>query len=229
MEQWLVGRSSESLAETAAMIAAGGGGTVHCETLDLRRRGAISGLIERIGAVHPHLFAVVNNAGLMHPEPILSGRMDRWEAMFDVNVLAPLEACRASIELMRRQGRPGHLINVSSTAGREVAGGVYGASKAALDMINRSLRLELEHDEIRITGIVPGGFTSQLGRSLEPDTFQRIVAVAAQKGIDFATTPPDRYSGDPDHVARAVLYVLEQPANLNLQEIVIRPPVSIDY
>lgn len=229
MEQWLVGRSRQGLDETATMIAAEGGGPVHCEVLDLQQRGAIAKLIAHIDATHPHLFAVINNAGLMHPEPIMSGRMDRWEAMFDVNVLAPLEACRAAVEVMRRHGRPGHLINISSLAGRQEAGGVYGATKLALEMIGRALRIELEHDDIRVTTIVPGGFATQLGRALEPESVEALMAAAARKGRAFGPTADERVLGDPDHVARAVVYVLEQPTLVNVQEIVIRPPVSIEF
>lgn len=230
MEQWLVGRSRAGLDESAAMIAAAGGAPVHCEVLDLQERGVIADLIGRIGAAHPHLFAVINNAGLMHPEPIMSGRMDRWEAMFDVNVLAPLEACRAAVELMRRQRQPGHIINVSTLAARFDAGGVYGASKIALEMISRSLRAELEHDDIRVTTIVPGGFATQLGRSFEPESIQVLAAAAARKGAEFGgATIDERVLGDPDHIARVVGYVIEQPINVNLQEIVIRPPVAIEF
>src|SRR5262245_40139549 len=151
MELWLVGRSAKGLEETASAIAEAGGAKTHCESLDLQKRGLLASLIERIGESHPHLFAVINNAGIMHPEPIMSGSMDRWQAMVDVNLLAPVESCQAAVRVMRRQQRPGHLINISSIASRFENGGVYGATKLALEMIGRSLRVELEGDDVGLT------------------------------------------------------------------------------
>jgi NADP-dependent 3-hydroxy acid dehydrogenase YdfG len=229
MEQWLAGRSAEGLAETAALIAKAGGGATHCEVLDLQQRGGLSALIERIGAAHPHFFALINNAGLMHPEPIMSGHPERWQAMFDVNVLAPLEASYAAISLMRRQGKAGHVVNISSLAARFDAGGVYGASKAALEMISRSLRRELEHDDIRVSTIVPGGFATQLGRSFEPETLQVLADAAKGLGMEFGGPDSGRLLGDADYIAKAVAFVLAQPPEINMQEIVVRPPVSLEY
>jgi NADP-dependent 3-hydroxy acid dehydrogenase YdfG len=228
IEQWLVGRSEKGLNLTVEMIAKKGGASTHCEVLNLREEGKVGDLIKRVGAVHPHLFAVINNAGLMHPERILVGQMDRWRAMFEVNVLALLEACRAGVEVMRQHKQPGHLINVGSIASKFEAGGVYGASKAAVDIISRSLRLELEEDDIRVTTIVPGGFATQLGRYVGPDSFAALAADAKRKGYDLSK-PNEKLMGDPDHLARAVMYVLEQPININIQEIVIRPPVNISF
>jgi NAD(P)-dependent dehydrogenase (short-subunit alcohol dehydrogenase family) len=229
MELWLVARSPEGLAETAAAIAKAGGGPTHCEVLDLQTKGAIGGLIGRVGAAHPHLFALVNNAGVMHPEPIMSGKMERWQAMFDINVLAPIEACRAAVEVMRRQARPGHLINISSVAARFENGGVYGASKIALEMIGRSLREELEPDDIRVTTIVPGGFTTQLGRHVEPETWAAIAKNLKTKGIEFGGPRPERLMGDPEHIAKTVEFVLDQPIDINFETLTIRPAVNSSW
>lgn len=228
MVLWLVGRSVDELANTARMIANAGGPEAHCVSLDLAERGALARLIATIGDKHDHFFALINNAGLMHPEPVLSGRMDLWRDMFDVNVLAPLEASHAAVELMRAQGKTGHIVNVSSLAGRFDAGGVYGASKCALDMISRSLRLELEHDDIRVTSIVPGGFATNLGRSFAPEAMQALAASAASKGIELTGLGASRLFGDPAKIAETIRMVLEQPIDLNLQEIVIRPAVSLE-
>ncbi|MET0987936.1 MAG: SDR family NAD(P)-dependent oxidoreductase [Steroidobacteraceae bacterium] len=229
MEQWLVGRSMEGLEETAAAIKQAGGGPTHCETIDLQKRGPLGELVKRVGDAHPHLFAVINNAGLMHPEPIIGGRMDRWEAMFAVNTLAPLESCSAAVEVMRKHGKAGHLLNIGSLAGRLDVGRVYGASKSALDMISRSLRLELEGDDIRVTSIVPGVFQSQLMRHLEPSTLQSVAQNAQAKGTPLAGPGSERVMGSADDIARTVLFVLQQPINLNLQEVVIRPAATISW
>jgi NADP-dependent 3-hydroxy acid dehydrogenase YdfG len=227
-ELWLIGRSAEGLKATAEAITAAGGRS-HSVPLDIAQSGALANLVKQVGDSHPHLFALINNAGLMHPEPVMSGSPRRWRDMFEVNVLAPLEACRAAVEVMRRQGGPGHLINTSSVAASWDTGGVYGASKRALELINSSLRAELEQDNIRITTLVPGGFATQLGRYFEPQTMQRVGASMVGKGIQPGPVPDERVVGDPEHVARAVLYILEQPISINIERLVIRPPVDIVY
>jgi NADP-dependent 3-hydroxy acid dehydrogenase YdfG len=161
-----------------------------------------------------------------HCEPIMSGRMDRWQAMFDVNVLAPIEACRAAIEVMRSQKREGHLINISSVAATFDNGGVYGASKIALEMIGRSLREEIEPDDIRITTIVPGGFTTQLGRYMEPETWAAIAKNVQNKGIAFDGPRPARLMGDPDQIAKTIEFIVDQPIDINFEKVTIRPAVN---
>jgi NAD(P)-dependent dehydrogenase (short-subunit alcohol dehydrogenase family) len=229
MDLWLVARSREGLQETAAAIQGLAGKPAQCEAMDLRQKGAISALIARVGSLHPHLFAVVNNAGVMHPEPIMSGRMDRWQAMFDINVLAPVEACKAAVEVMRKQGANGHLINIGSVAARFDNGGVYGASKLALEMIGRSLREELEHDNIRITTIVPGGFATQLGRHVEPETWSAIAGKLQGKGLSFEDPNQERLIGNPDEIAKTIEFVLDQSIDINFEQIVIRPPVNSSW
>ncbi|WP_340313440.1 SDR family oxidoreductase [Rhizorhabdus argentea] len=228
MKLWLAGRSADALADTARAIVEGGGPQPTCVPIDLSAQGEAAALVARVGREHEHLFAVINNAGIMHPEPIMSGRLQNWRAMFDVNVLAPLEASHAAVHAMRSHGKPGHIVNISSLSGRFDAGGVYGASKCALDMISRSLRLELEHDDIRVTSIVPGGFATNLGRSLEPETLQVLGAAAANKGVDLQGPSSVKAFGDPAKIAATIRFVLEQPIELNLQEIVIRPAISLE-
>ena len=229
MDLWLVARSKDGLQETAAAIQALGGKPANCEPMDLQEKGAISALVTRVGDSHSHLFAVVNNAGVMHPEPIMSGRMERWQAMFDINVLAPVEACKAAVEVMRKQGGNGHLINIGSIAARFDNGGVYGASKLALEMIGRSLREELERDNIRITTIVPGGFATQLGRHVEPETWTAIAGKLQGKGLSFDSPNPQRMIGNPEDIARTIDFVLDQTIDINFEQIVIRPPVNSSW
>ena len=228
MELWLVGRSAEGLKETAASIEKFGAPT-HCEPLDLRTEGAIAELIARVGSSHSHLFALVNNAGVMHPESIMSGRLDRWQCMMEVNLLVPIVACRAAVEVMRRQRRPGHLINISSIASRFENGGVYGATKLALEMIGRSLRCELERDDIRVTTIVPGGFSTNLGRDVEGETWAAIGKTLQAKGIEMGGPLQHRLLGDPDYIAKAVEFILDQPVDINIEQMTVRPPIDSSW
>lgn len=225
-ELWLVGRDKAELDATAAMIRDAGGPQAHAESMDLRQRGPLAGLIARVGNSHPHLFALISNAGVMYPEPILSGTVDRWQAMLDINVMAMLEGCKAAVEAMRAHGKPGHLINVGSIQGRFEVPGVYGISKHAAEAIGASLRDELEQDDIRATTIVPGGFATQLARGFQPEQLATVAAAFEKEGLTFGGEGTERLVSDPQHIANVVRYVLEQPIDIHFQEIVIRPPVN---
>jgi len=228
MELWLVGRSAAELEITAASIKKGGGPEAQCAPLDLRERGALAALIAEVGERHPHLFALINNAGVMYPEPIIEADPERSYEMFMINVMTPMEACRAAVQVMRRQGLPGHLVNISSLAGGRDNYGAYSVSKAAVNQLGRVLRKELEHDDIRVSTIIPGGFATQLGRSFTEAFVTRFQEGVAAAGLDLEGPDAERILGDPQHVANIVRYVLDQPIDLNLEEIVIRPAYSLD-
>lgn len=223
---WLVGRDSGELSTTAAMIADAGGPEARSAPMDLQQRGPLADLVAEVAASHSHLFALVSNAGVMYPEPILSGSVDRWQAMFDINVMAMLEGCKAAVEAMRAHGKPGHLINVGSVQSRFEVPGVYGMTKRAVEAIGASLREELEQDEIRVCTVVPGGFATQLARGFQPEQLAKVAEAFTEQGLEFGGPGTEKLIGDPQHIANAVRYVLEQPIAINLQEIVIRPPVS---
>lgn len=226
-EMWLLGRSADELNVTAEMIRNAGGPQAQCVPMDLRERGPLAALIAKIGETSPHLFALINNAGVMYPEPILSGTIERWQSMFDINVMAMLEGCKAAVEAMRRQRKPGHLINVGSVQARFEVPGVYGITKRAVEAIGVSLREELEHDDIRVATIVPGGFATQLARGFLPEQLASVASAFAENGLEFGGPGTERLIGDPQHIANMVRYVLEQPIDINIQEVVIRPPVSM--
>lgn len=221
----LVGRTTSELEVTADMVREDpNAGTCDCVTLDVAQSGGLAAVIEKISASDEYLFAVINNAGLMYPEPVVRGTMERWRAMVDVNLLAPLEACQAAIIAMRAHGRPGHLINIGSVAGRWEVGGVYGATKAALEIVGRSLREELEQDDIRISTVIPGGFATQLSRGVLDEEKATIARNAARKG---ASNLRSKRVADPVYLARVVRFILEQPIDINIADITVRPPISI--
>jgi NADP-dependent 3-hydroxy acid dehydrogenase YdfG len=223
---WLVGRSADELAETAKLIAGAGGRPAQTAPMDLQQRGPLDALIKQVAASHPHLFAVINNAGVMYPEPILSGTIDRWQAMLDVNIMATLEGSKAAVEVMRAHGKPGHIINIGSVQGRFEEPGVYGISKKAAEMIGETLRAELERDDIRVATIIPGGFNTQLSRGFTPDSLANLGGNLERLGIDPTSPDMAKIVGNPQHIANAVRYILEAPIEINIQEMLIRPPIS---
>lgn len=228
MKLWLVGRSATELEKTAEAIAVSGGPSAHCVSLDLGVQGALAALVEEVAASHPYLFALINNAGVMYPEPIIESDPSRWHEMFAINLMTPMESCRAAVAAMRKHGQPGHLINISSIAGRDDAYGAYSVSKAALNQMGRCLRKELEGDDIRVTTIVPGGFATNLVRGFGPQSLERIQKNMAQSSIDPNGPEGRKLMGDPALVANLVKYVLEQPIELNLEEITIRPAINLN-
>jgi NADP-dependent 3-hydroxy acid dehydrogenase YdfG len=223
---WLVGRAKDELEETARQIAEAGGSVAHVAPMDLAQRGPLATLIEEIGASHPHLFALISNAGVMYPEPIMSGTVDRWQQMIDINVMAMLEGCQAAVKVMRAQGGPGHLINVGSVQARFEVPGVYGITKRAVEAIGETLREELEQDDIRVATVVPGGFTTNLSRGFLPETLANVAESFKSKGLAFGGPDTEKVLSDPRHIANIVRYILEQPIELNIQEVVIRPQIS---
>jgi NADP-dependent 3-hydroxy acid dehydrogenase YdfG len=225
-ELWLVGRSAEELGATARMIAEAGGVAAHQAPIDLRQRGPLEALIKTVAASHKHLFAIINNAGVMYPEPILSGTIDRWQAMLDINIMATLEGSKAAIEAMRAHGKPGHVINIGSVQGRFEEPGVYGISKKAAEMIGETLHSEVEHDDIRVATVIPGGFNTQLARGFTPESLANLGGNLERLQIDPASADMAKIVGDPQHIANAVRYILEQPIGINIQEMLVRPPLS---
>lgn len=223
---WLVGRSPEALDETAKLIADAGGRPARVAPIDLRERGPLEALVKQVAASHPHLFTMINNAGLMYPEPILSGSIDRWQAMLDVNIMATLEGSKAAIEAMRAHAKPGHIINIGSVQARFEEPGVYGISKKAVEMIGDTLRAEVEQDDIRVATIIPGGFRTQLSRGFIPESLANLGGNLERLGIDPNSTDMAKIVGDPQHIANAVRYILEAPIEINIQEMVVRPPIS---
>lgn len=225
----VLGRSQAGLDETVAAIAAKGG-TATSIRGDLAEAGTLEAAIDKVVADAGHINILVNNAAVMYMEHATEAPRARWEQMFRINVFALIEGCQAAIRHMREKDVDGHLVNISSLASRLVGGGIYGATKSAIERYADQLRLELEDDKIRITTIVPGGFATNLGRDLNEDqqaAFQETI------GAQAATLVPDADGrtplfGVPDDIARAVVFAVSQPIYLNIFEMVVRPSKNID-
>lgn len=222
MNLWLIGRSSEGLAETASQIAEAGGPPAVPVSLELAKPGALAAVIAEVP--HDNLSLLVNSAGAMFPEPLLSADPARWRELFDVHVIAMLEGCQAVVRRMREHGQPSHIINISSLTARWDAGGAYGAAKLAVEALTRTLRKELERDAIRISVIVPGGFRTNLSRGYAPEELEML-----GREIQKLNAPIEHLLGDPDEIARLVEYIVSAPPEINLSEVVIRPPIALEF
>ncbi|MEM9513672.1 MAG: SDR family oxidoreductase [Actinomycetota bacterium] len=237
---FLMGRTAEPMEESAATIQAAGG-TADVATFDITDSAALQDWIQGAADRTGRLDVLVNNAGLGDfGSTVIDGEPEMWKKMLDVNVLALAIGSQAAVRAMRATSSEGNIINISSVAAIRRDSGVYGATKHAVNCINASLRNELEDDPIRVTSIMPGAFATNFVRHADPSVIQ---GFAAMGGItDFEVNEAGTFSrdeigqvqaalnsqvGNVQHIANAVEYVITQPIELNIEELVIRPQKSI--
>ena len=154
--------------------------------------------------------ALVNNAGVMPLAPLAALKRDEWKRMIDVNIHGVLNGIAAVLPRFTAQGS-GHVINVASIAAHMVvpSAAVYCGTKHAVRAITEGLRLE--HDDIRATLISPGVVATELGHDITDSAI-------AEALIEWR-----KQSLTPDAIARAVRFALEQPAGVDVNEIIVRP------
>ncbi len=156
---------------------------------------------------------MINNAGLMPQSPLERLKVDEWDRMIDVNIKGVLYGIAAALPYMREQ-KAGHIINVSSVAGHKVgpAGAVYAATKHAVRALSEGLRQEVKPYNIRTTVISPGAVATELPDSItEPDISERMHGFYEEYAI-----PADSF-------ARAVVFAMSQPDDVDINEILFRP------
>jgi NADP-dependent 3-hydroxy acid dehydrogenase YdfG len=182
---------------------------VDCDVTDEQQAHAlVDQAIEEFGRID----ILVNNAGVMLLSKVERGLSDEWRQMFDVNVLGLLYATDAAIEAMKRQGS-GHIVNVSSVAGRKTrpTGGVYSGTKFAVNAISEALRQELLEDGIRITMVEPGAVATELTDHI---TDEEVREGLKQRNIEPLQS---------EDIANAIAYAVSQPQRVSVNEILIRP------
>jgi len=157
---------------------------------------------------------LVNNAGIMPIAPIGLLNVDEWDRQIDVNVKGVLYGVAAVLPQMLKQ-KSGHIINLASVFGIKVfapGGTVYCATKAAVRTLTEGMRMELHSENIRCTVISPGAVLSELQNSTsDPSSAKFVKELYDKVGISA------------DSVARAILYAIEQPADVEIDEVVLRP------
>jgi NADP-dependent 3-hydroxy acid dehydrogenase YdfG len=202
-------RRTDRLEKIAAEIIAAGG-TAAFQALDVTDRADfeafVAATVERFGRID----VLVNNAGLMPLSRFDSLKVDEWDRMVDVNIKGVLYGIAAALPRMKAQGS-GQFVNISSIGGHQVWAtcGVYSGTKFAVRAISEGLRLE--HDDIRVTVISPGVVESELASTITE-------AGAAAAMVDFRAT-----ALTPDAIARAIAYAVEQPADVDVNELIVRP------
>jgi NADP-dependent 3-hydroxy acid dehydrogenase YdfG len=205
-------RGPERLAALAKRIENGGGAVAYLPT-DVRRRSDLSALVALACERYGKLDVLFSNAGVMPISPLSDLRVEDWEEMVDINVKGVLYGIAAALPIFRRQGF-GHFVNTASTAGLKTVPtqAVYSGTKFAVRAISDGLRQEVGSEKLRVTVISPG-FTRTNFAEAVVNTEVRAQLVESR----------DRLAISPDAIARAVLFAIEQPADVDVGEIVVRP------
>jgi NADP-dependent 3-hydroxy acid dehydrogenase YdfG len=208
-------RRADRLAAIAKEIAAAGGKALAVEA-DVTDKAAVEHLFAEAVRQFGRVDVAVNNAGLMAIAPMLKARTDEWDRMIDINIKGLLYCVAAALPSFERQGG-GHLINISSVAGLKVfapGGTVYSGTKFAVRAISEGLRQELAGSKVRVTTIEPGAVDSELKFGSGDEASRNFV-------VDFY-----KLAIPADAVARAIAYAIEQPADVAINEIALRPTVQ---
>ena len=189
------------------------GGEAEFQALDVTRREEVEAFIAFAEARFGRVDVLVNNAGLMPLSPLAALKTDEWDRMIDVNIRGVLNGVAAALPRFLAQGG-GHVVNIASVGAHQVwpTTAVYSATKYAVWAISDGLRQE--HTDIRITVVSPGVVTSELAGTITDTETARFIA-------DYR-----RIAIGPDAVARAIAYAIEQPADVDVSEIVVRPTAS---
>lgn len=205
-------RRTDRLAELAQSIEATGG-VVRYRELDVTLADDTAAFARFALDAFGRIDVLVNNAGVMPLSPLNALKVDEWNRMIDVNVRGVLHGIAAVLPTMEAQGQ-GQIINISSIGGLSVSptAAVYCATKFAVRAISDGLRQET--DKIRVTVICPGVVESELADTISDDTAR----TAMREFRRIAITP--------DAIARAIAYAVEQPADVDVSEIVVRPTAS---
>lgn len=206
----LAARREDRLQKLVAEIEQDGG-TAKYQITDVSDRTQVEALAKATQESYGSIDVLINNAGLMPLSPLDSLKIEEWDKMIDINIKGVLYGVAAVLPTMREQ-KSGQIINLSSVAGHKVfAGGtVYCATKFAVKAISEGIRQE-SNGEIRVTNISPGAVNTELTNTISDEA----TSAMAEKLYSIAI--------DADAIARAITFAIEQPGDVDVNEIIIRP------
>lgn len=235
---FLCGRTQSAMDDSKRTIESDGG-KAEVFVADIRDTNQVHQLVNHAVETTGRLDIMINCAGLSYSGSIVDGDPDQWRSMFEINVLALLAGCQAAVKAMRQCQAEGQIVNISSVVAQRNNSGVYGASKHAVNVISSSLRDELEHDTIRVTNVMPGATATNFARHFDEEFTHTMLKMAGietevQKGQHLSPEVLEQLAknmkqllSDPQDVANAVLYVVTQPIEVNIADIVVRPPKAM--
>jgi len=182
--------------------------------LDVDDENSVKTAIQKILDQKQRIDVLVNNAGLMPLSFVKSLKVDEWEQMIDVNIKGVL-FCTAAVILHMKEKKSGHIVNISSVAGRVVfpSGSVYCATKHAVTAFSEGLRQEFSaRSNIRVTCIEPGVVETELLNTITDESLQ-----------SFIETSKKTQGLKADDIANAILFAVQSPEHMNVNEILVRP------
>lgn len=190
------------------------GGEILIQELDVTKKAECDSFVDAAAKKWGMVDILVNNAGLMPLSFFKSLKVDEWDRMIDVNIKGVLYCTAAAIPHMLAK-KWGHIVNISSVAGRVVfpAGSVYCATKHAVTALSEGLRQEFStRSNIRVTCIEPGVVATELTNTITDKSLEKFVEATKQMEALHA-----------EDIANAILFAVESPSHMNVNEILVRP------
>ncbi|MGZ0879513.1 SDR family oxidoreductase [Priestia megaterium] len=190
------------------------GGSADYQKLDVTNQAQMEEFISYGKNKFGRIDVILNNAGVMPLSPLEALKIDEWNRMIDVNIRGVLHGIAAGLPIMKKQ-KSGQFINIASIGAYTVSptAAVYCATKFAVRAISEGLRQEVGSD-IRVTLVSPGVTESELAESISDKKAQ-------QEMKEFR-----RISIPAEAISRAIVYAIEQPADVDVSEIIVRPTAS---
>jgi NADP-dependent 3-hydroxy acid dehydrogenase YdfG len=182
--------------------------------LDVTSKSDCDSFVDTVVKKWGRVDILINNAGLMPLSYFKNCKVKEWEQMIDVNIKGLLYCTSAVIPYMIDK-KSGHIINLSSIAGRIVfaGGSVYCATKHAITALSEGLRKELSPEyNIRVTCIEPGAVATELLETITDESMSKFIE--ASKNMERLQS---------EDIANAILYTIQAPAHVNVNEILLRP------
>ena len=190
------------------------GGNAEYRRLDVTSQADTQAFVDAALAQYGRVDVLINNAGVMPLSRLDVLKVDEWNRMIDVNIRGVLHGIAAALPVMQRQ-RSGQFVNIASIGAYSVVptGAVYCATKYAVRAISEGLRQEVGGD-IRVTLVSPGVVESELAESISDESSREAMKAFRKVAIT------------PDAIARAIAYAVEQPADVDVSELIVRPTAS---
>jgi NADP-dependent 3-hydroxy acid dehydrogenase YdfG len=215
----LVSRRGDRLQQLADQISFNSGTaiTIPTDITDCQQvQAMMSTVLDKFG----YIDILVNSAGLIDVAPTTEANPQRWQELIQVNLLGTMYCCHAVAPVMQEQ-QQGHIVNVSSVAGRTASAGVgaYNASKWGVGAFSEALRQELCKSGVRVTVVEPGWVETPLYDEIASGPMQERIS-RWQEGIGEPLLPED--------VAGAIGFALSQPQRVNVNEILLRPTGQVN-
>ncbi len=209
-------RRKDRLETLQKEITDAGGEIIICET-DVTKKSDCDNLVKQAIDKFGQVDVLLNNAGLMPLSFVKSLKIDEWDRMIDVNIKGVMYCTAAVIPTMIEK-KSGHIVNISSVAGRVVfpAGSVYCATKHAVTAFSEGLRQELSvRKNIRITSIEPGVVQTELTNTITEKSLEA-----------FVEKHKDMEGLQAEDISNAIIFAIDAPNHVNINEILVRPTVQ---